>query len=348
MTSSCSSSRRAGAFTLVEMMIAMVITSLLVAAIIDSVTRAMNFYQTHTSELDRAAAARLTLDVMMRDLSTVVIRDRSDEVWLAAEILDDTSNSGRWMDGGKPSRNSLDLTPAPSKDPGEEPETQEHGVKLPPSKPLPDYRFGQAGVWLRFFSMPEDRDMVKPRTGKIDRQPGNINAMAYQLVRTGTPVGGGVMDKNRIRYQLFRSMVDADLSFEQGYDITAYKGGKASSATKLGSVSTIRSPHPDTAISDQVIDVGFIFHELNDKGERVQSWPVRDSSLPALKSNNVYQVPLDGKPVDVEMYVRVLSRVGAQRLAARERGGLKPEEWWHIANQDSRLFRRAVPLRWSE
>jgi hypothetical protein len=159
-------------------------------------------------------------------------------------------------------------------------------------------------------------------------------------------MGGGTMDKSRIRYQLFRSIVDADQTFNLGYDITAYKQGK--SGTKLGAPSTIRAPHPDTLVSEQVLDVGFIFYELNKNGDLVESWPNRDGSLQPTKSGNVYRVPADGMPQKVDIYVRVISRSGAQKLAAREAGGMRADDWWKAALEDSRLYKRVMRLRWAE
>ena len=335
------------AFTLVEMLIAVTLTAMMVATVVDSVMRSANFYQTHAGELERAAAARQVLDTITRDLSAAVLRDSDTDVWLAADILTDTNNSGRWMEGGKPSGESLQLRPPSRHNEDDEPAPRtSKPTTSGPIYELPDYRFGQAGIWLRFFGMPEDRDMGKPRTGTV-RRPGDVNAMAYQLIRTGTPMGGGVMDKDRPRYQLFRSIVDADLTFNLGYDIMSYKQGKG--PPKLGSPSNIRTPHPDTVLSEQVLDVGFVFHERNSMGKVVEAWPTRDSSLGPLKTKrSSYQVPIDGKPLDVEIFVRVISRHGATKLAARELSNLSPDEWWKIAQQESRLFKRTMPLRWSE
>ena len=335
------------AFTLTEMLLAITLTAMMVAAIVDSVMRSSDFYQRHSGELDRAAAARQVLDTLTLDLSTAILRSGDDEIWMAAELLDDSSNSGRWMPGGKPPRGALDLDPPQPKEEPEPPKSEGNRLhSLPRLAPLPEYRFGQAGVWLRFFAMPEDRDGGVAYRG-TQRQAGDINAMAYQLIRTGTAVGGGLIDNDRIRYQLFRTIVDADATFEQGYDITSYKQGKGSS-TRLGSVSTLRSPHPDTVLSDQVLDIGFMFREANNKGRLVQSWPKRDASLKPLDKPGIYRLPEDGKPVSVEIYVRITSRAGAQKLAARELDELRPDEWWKIALEDSRLFRRVIPLRWNE
>lgn len=308
---------RRAAFTLLEVLVSAVLTALLTLILVSLTLNTGNFYRRSTGELDRSSRARLVLDLLVQDLQGMIIRPTRD-VWLAVDVLTDTTNSRRWehAPGEKPANESLKLDPKP----------REETDLVDPH----DYRFGQAGMWLRFFTTPQDREVFADGREVI----GDVNAVAWQLIRSKIAPHTGSSESD---YQLFRSVVRADRTFDAGYAIDGYRGG-----SQLGQPGEIRSPAPESVVCSQIVDFGVIIRQRNADGQMVEGFPNRHRSLPPLADPHRYRVPKDGVPETLEVFVRVMSTPAMRELLQREADGLAPREWWRLVERESRIFSRTV------
>ena len=311
---------RAG-FTLMEVLLAITLTAMFTAFLATWTLNAGRLYRGSTSLLDRSSRARLVMDLLTQDFQSALIRYRENETWLAIDVLTDGNNSGRWITapGEKPAGDSLELAPPPDR------ETD----KIDPA----DYRFGQAGMWLRFFCMPQDRDVF---TDQHDT-PGDINAVGWQIIRT-RPAPGAPEDS--AGYQLFRTVVRADRTFDEGYQIDQYSGN-----TNPGEPGELKKPGENNLVCGQIVDLGVIVMQRNDDGQLVEGFPNRHQSLPPLEDEHRFRAPKDGMPERMDIYVRILSHFGARELRAREQEHLNAEDWWHVIDQDARIYTRSVNLK---
>lgn len=309
-------------YSLIEVLLSTVIGVMLVFILAQATIHTAETSQRLTDELDRSARARLVLDLLVSDLQAILQR-RESKNWLALDILPDTRNSAHWQSaaGEKPTATSLRLSPA----------IDEASGQIHPE----EYRFGVAGTWVRFFTTAEDRSLFS--NGKI--VPGDVNAVAYQIIRRPPPSLASVSNDSHAGYQIHRSVVRADATFEEGYAIDTYKG-----ASDLGKAGEIKSPRLDSVVCDQVIDIGMVIYQTNEDGELVQGFPERDPSLPPLNHPLQYRAPQDGVPVRVEALIRIISKQGARELRQREQHPITPEKWWQFASKESRVYSRTLTL----
>lgn len=316
-----------GGFSLIEVLLATTLSVAMVLMLASATLNTAEQSKRMSDEIDRSGRARLVLDLLVNDLQSMIVR-HDENTWLAVDVLADTQNSGEWTGapGQKPGKESLTLEPAPR-----DLDLGGDGKKVHPE----DYHFGTGGMWLRFVTTAEDRDVFS--TDEI--VPGDVNTVAYQVIRRRLPGAPDVNDPANAGYQLFRSIVRADHTFDTGYNVDAYKG-----ASVTGQPGEVKSPTPDSVVCDQVIDLGVIIHQRNDDGVLVQGFPRRDSSLPPLGSPLRYRAPGDGIPERIEVMVRIMSPNGARELRWREQTALSPEQWWSLALRESRVYSRTLSL----
>lgn len=312
-------------FTLVEVSVSTSLALLLLISLTMAVLSVAEQGRRISDHLDRGARVRLMMDLLVSDLQSAIVRQDQNN-WLAVDILDKTDNSGAWVkaNGEKPGVESIQL------DPRDPPDKSGIAWANPD-----DFRFGVAGMWLRFITSAADRAVFTDN--KI--VPGDVNAVSYQLIRRAMPASGYVNDAANASYQLFRSIIRSDHTFDTGYVVDAYAG-----SAKQGEPGEMKSPSEDSMLCDNIIDFGIIIYERNDSGKHVQGFPMRDSSLPPLKNKNRYRVPDDGVPHTIEVMVRVLSASGARELRGLEQQGISPERWWEIARRHSRVYSRGMAL----
>ena len=317
--------QRQHGFTLVEVSVSTALSLLLLLALTLAVLNVGEQGRRLSDHLDRGARVRLMMDLLASDLQSAIVR-QDQNTWMAIDILESTDNSGTWVSsrGQKPTPDSLQLDPRQPADSG--------GV--PMANPE-DYRFGVAGMWLRFISSAADRAVFAG--GQV--VPGDVNAISYQVIRREMPSAATINDAANTSYQIFRSIVRSDHTFDTGYVMDAYQGGG-----QQGDPGEMKSPSPDSMLCDNIIDFGVIIYEFNEKGAYVEGFPMRDSSLPPLKDKKRYRVPDDGTPAGMEVLVRVLSATGARELRNLELQGLTGEQWWSIARRHSRVYSTSVAL----
>jgi prepilin-type N-terminal cleavage/methylation domain-containing protein len=203
----CKSDKRRAGFTLIELMVAIGVTALLVSLMLTITINVLSGWNRSSGSLTAGNQARTVLDMLSRDLQAAVIKKDSN-VWFAASIQQkQTSGCDSGMNGDAV-WSSLKPSVALSTDPTV---TSSSFVvpALTGSNTVPnleDYRFGQGGVWLRFFTSATDTN-----TSTTLSAP---RAVSYQIVRVPVVVGS-----SEFRYLLFRSEVSSSATFDAGYNL---------------------------------------------------------------------------------------------------------------------------------
>lgn len=322
--------RSASGFTLVELLVAAAITAALAGALLATVVQVLGLGARSGSTVTTAGEAARILDQVSRDLEAMVWRPDAG-AWLAATVQRDQAGAGDsgmtdadWTGAAKPpGLPSLRLDPA-------------DGSQADP-------RFGQAGVWLRFFTTePDANDSATNRS--LPR------AVSYQIVRRRAGRGHA--------YQLYRSQVrpgGTNSTFSSGYDLFA-----SPYTTPNGSEQhpgNIRRPNTRFLLGNHVIDLGLRVYvragdggvepafPLGPAGEQSFVATAGTSPVPGYAGRPVTR----GRPVRLDVLVRILTEEGAQAIANLEAGRIpvplgrtRAEHWWELAEAHSRVHVRTV------
>ena len=366
---------RVRAFTLIELLVAAALTAALAVFIAVIIRNVGTTWTRASGRLGADAQARIIMDQLTVDLQGAMFRDDGN-VWMAADLENVTTNSGLWDNTNantariKPSGGlSLDV-PATRTD-------------LLVKGNLADARFGQAGVWLQFFTTRRGGNT----TTATESAP---VAVGYQIIRR--PVATNAQNPNVARaYLLHRAEVrpTADSTgrpgvLESGYNITAnaYRG-TAASTTNSGAVTgdprSIRVPgsnttsprNLDAVIGDDVIDFGVrcyvrdatvpgglrLIFPVNASGALSNSPQTLRSTLPANTPPTAPNYSLRSLFPDViDVMVRVLTDDGAALIANIEKtqtpqltvplkyNGNAQQWWWGVAQENSRAYTRRIVL----
>jgi hypothetical protein len=221
-------------------------------------------------------------------------------------------------------------------------------------QPISDYRFGQAGVWLRFFTNQLTTNTTQPKPV----------AVAYQIVRIKPQTNSTTRE---MRYWLFRSVVRPGPGptastlrsvTTAGYDLTdnAVDGYNTNTASNSGirEPGGIRQPDRELMLANNVVDFGLRFWKRNPAtGQETLIFPA-DTNNHADNDNLGYAItarlpasvtatsgssstipfgtnlsdadfqtagePEAGYPDFAEVMIRVLTDEGARLIAAFENG----------------------------
>ncbi|MEN9840384.1 MAG: hypothetical protein RL376_184, partial [Verrucomicrobiota bacterium] len=257
-------------------------------------------------------------------------------------------------------------------------ERSELGTAQSDKGKLEDVRFGQAGVWLRFFTNVSDTN-----SGDNISAP---RAVSYQICRE--KIGKTTSANDQVSYTLYRSEVNPKDTFTNGYNITDTVYDQPGSINGGDSVpATIRKPHDYRVIANNVIDFGVRFINiikrvdnsgnpiLDSSGREIwdylERFPVQrkyDGSILSSDPKSPYLVtsttnptytsydstgtPITGFPVVAEIMVRILTQEGVNQIQAFESGKVKApdgtsdaDHWWTIAEQNSNVFIRRVEIK---
>ena len=346
-------------FTLLELLVAVSVTALLAAMLLNITSQVVTTQTEASGDLETNQAAQFILDRVQEDLQCAVYRNDGN-VWLAATILEDSLNTGAWVQAeqNKPATASVRIT---AEDWEEEPSDETLVTNNQGS--LLESRFGVAGTWLRFFSQAPELD---PAT----ENKGGVRAIGYQIVRYGLTGA----DTSKPRYQLFRSDVTAKETFEAGYDMHPASGAYGANAKEgvrtpkniLNPIfNDVDGPSTDFSLAANVIDFGIRAYliEKNDEGTGLlrQIFPdvnatstSSSSGYELLATNNVnYRTKSNSSlyafPEVIDVMVRILTTEGASAISAYEQGLIKAPEgfsaeeyWWELAERNSEVYVRRI------
>jgi len=349
-------------FTVLELLVAVSVTALLAGMLLNITSQVVSTQTQASSDLETNQVAQFILDRIQEDLHCAVYRNDGN-VWMAANILEDTTNSGSWVDDGvvaaKPINESFRIVPGDWTDGPNDPISEANNQVS-----LIDSRFGVAGTFLRFITQAPELDPDVSNTG-------GGRAVSYQIIRHGLTKSS----TSRARYQLFRSDVTTKETFLSGYNLHPTEGkyvqGSSNGSRTPGNILNPifnDSDGKSTAFSlaSNVIDFGirayFINKSSTGEGNLIQIFPDVNASsggIPPysyLATNNLKYVNDSGKsgkysrfPEVIDVMVRILSSEGASAISAFEEGliptpqGFSPAEfWWDIADKNSEVYIRRI------
>lgn len=360
--------RRLRAFTVIELLVAVGVTALLVSLMLTIVVNVMSGWNRSSGSLSAGNQARLVLDQVARDLQSAIIK-RDGNGWLVATVQQNQTGVGlsgvsdaAWV-STKPSTTGTDPTIT----------NASFLVPAGANPAIDDYRFGQGGVWLRFFSSVAGANALDSSNTPMMQTLSAPRAVAYQIVRL--PVVPGSAE---VRYQLFRSEVRpghrepvlaARSTFAVGYDLldagSLYnnpnnnndRGSKnfgvliensgGVTVDQGGEPGSIRRPDRNQLIANNVIDFGVRLWTRNASNQLVISFPTSTTNVGFAATSNP-AAPISGYnygfPEVAEVMVRVLTDEGVLLISNLE-AGLIAGDWWEIALANSRVYSRRVEIK---
>lgn len=308
------STRRASrsAFTVIELLVAVGVTALLVSLMLGIVINITGGWNRSAGTLESGNQSRVILDQIASDLQAAILRNDTN-VWMAATVQSESTPD--WTGDA----NNIFSIPTAT------------GSSLPK---LEDYRFGPYGVWFRFFT-------TVPGTNTDLSTLSAPRAVGYQIIRL--PVVAG---SSEVRYQLFRSEVLPNITFQTGYDLTDPNYNTTGTATDNGSLS-LRLPDRANVIGNNVVDFGVRIFVSGDPNPRFPTDPPTTFLATTSTSKGSANI---GMPESVEVFVRILTNEGVQQLALFENpppGYTRPDgaTWWDIVQAHSRVYTRRVDLK---
>ncbi|MBE7538930.1 MAG: prepilin-type N-terminal cleavage/methylation domain-containing protein [Opitutaceae bacterium] len=368
--------RGAGAFTLIELIVALSIGGLLIALTSPIALQVAEVWKRTSGRLATSAQAEIIFDRIARDLESAVFR-RDGNVWFVA-TYQASPQKGRGDSGVSDA--TWDGRVKPSFEHQGDPSSSLHTASE--SEQFSRSRFGQSGIWLRFFTVQPDtqselHDLSAPR------------AVAYQIVRrrATASASASVSSNTPTRYFLYRSAVrpasenlqDVDSTFSAGYDLfsSMSPGYNQGDASRIDNVGNIRTPRRyEQVIGNNVIDFGvrcWVRDEVS--GELFERFPLRNpggtpvrgfaatvrdgifraaavppvvSAEPSLGATEMSY----GFPERVDVFLRILTDEGARIVDAFEQGraggfedqGDENARWWSLAIRHSHVYVASVRI----
>jgi len=296
--------RKRRGFTILELVAASAVSIILLALFLTVSSNILDVWGEGRDTLSSNAKARLILNTLASDLESAVLRNDTN-TWLVCEIHEPKQEHG-WIDSNKQKPDELII---------EEEDKPESNKPLAPSK----YRFGTAGVWLRFFSSPQDAN-----------NEGDINAVAYQLIRD-KPIGRATtLDTG---YSLFRTVINGENTVDAVKEVGGYK------INQLSSGGIINPASNQNLLAKDVVDFGIILYRLAVGEEDEVLFPTSKSTQ--------YQIPYreENIPDYADIVIRILDEEGVKRINAYERDLIPTENedyWWETAEAFSTVYTRRV------
>lgn len=221
-------------FTVLELLVAVSVTALLAAMLFNITSQVIKTQTQSSADLETNQVAQFIFDRIQEDLQCAIFRNDGN-VWMAATIINDSEfapdkSNDPWSKNlyvnEKPgiedgAASSLRISVRDWQDQALE---VDDFMKANAQGKLEDCRFGQRGVWLRFFTQ-------APEIFSTDAPSAGARAISYQIVRYGLMSNA---PEAQPRYQLFRSDVDANNTLSAGYNLNhPLYGGLAPSENSL-------------------------------------------------------------------------------------------------------------------
>ncbi len=350
-------------FTLIELLVAASITAVLAAFMAVIVSNVTGVWSRTSGRLSTDAQARLILDQLALDLQGARYAD-DGRVWLAATVLANTTNAGALWD----TRNATASALKPATVTGPQPLPTYNAAKIS------DATFGQAGVWLRFFTT--RRGAFTTTAGTVSTDPTIVSApvaVGWQIIRRASSPNTIAANTDR-RYFLHRAEVRPAQTgtrpgtFESGYVINAAAyttgGGANNNGATTGDPRSVQIPgsttNLDAVIGENVIDFGvrcYVHNATN--GGLTTVFPATATDTTHLASTPPrVGGPTTQFPEVVDVMVRILDDEGARLIADFEANPQRitrpvgdtsiPSDaayWWRLALTHSQVFTRRIVIR---
>ena len=305
-------------FTILELLVASSVSIILIGLFLYVSANIMDAWRQSRDSLSANAKARIVLNTLTMDLESAILgHDRG--VWLACDLLETTATSSRWERADYPQNEKPnDATSL---------EIDFANPELGPDH----YRFGVAGVWLRFFASPTDA------AGSGDG--GDVNAVAYQMIRRKPHSRSSEPDES---YNLYRSIVRSDHTLEEVKEDEGYFIDQFDGRSYEGQPGEVTTPRNDSSLLVRdVVDLGAVFYRKNALGQDEALFPTTDGV-------RQFRVPRDGIPDYADVYVRILNEEGAKQINAYERGlipSTQSDFWWETVNRFSTIYTKRIHFK---
>ncbi len=309
-------------FTLVELLVASGVTAIIVGLMITMVNNLLTAYNRSSGSLAAQSQAGLVMEQLSAELESMVLRNSDDFMFVVEQV-------GQLPDAGKDSPDEIEVhSPDKIEIPGAD------STVLPP---IEDYRFGQGGLWLKFFTS------APTLTG--DSASG-VRAIGYRIDYNPVVPGSSVSS-----YMLYRTQIPAQVTFDWGYDLTsaAYNQARYTFRNDDGDPVTefngLQRPNPaleelpQQIIADNVIDFGVRLYTVDENGQRELKFPTSaDQNYAASGSSDT-----DAYPQVVEVMIRILTPEGRRLIEAIDDDNLDLD-WWEVAEQNSQVFSKVIKI----
>ncbi len=317
-------------FTIIELLVATGVTVIIVGLMITMVNNLLSAYNRSSGTLSAQVQASLFLDQMALELESMVVRDSDDYMFTVEQVglLDE----------------AVRTTPV--------------GIDIPDEvedrdfPPIEDYRFGEGGLWLKFFTTAPSMT--------LDQESAGVRAVGYRI--DFNPVVPNSPSRN---YMLYRTQIPPQVTFDWGYDLIDpfYRNSDTYTYTPdptdddddpdpVTRPNGFRSPDPPLAflpseiLADNVVDFGVRLF-VHDDGVRYISFPLTAGQQYAASSDP----DTDDYPKVVEVMVRVLTPEGERILENLREDRITPPDgttradyWWEIVREHSEVFSRVVQI----
>lgn len=352
--------RKHSGFTIVELLVATGITVVMAGIMITVTTGMLSAWNRSRSGMVLRNQVKFVQDQLTADLEGALFRSDGN-AWMVATVQPDQNfNSAGGALRGDVGGTSLPFWSATRLKPGWlDAGGDDSSLNLDPdSSRFEDFRFGMAGVWLRFFTIPPDNYSASGSDVDVSDLSA-VRAVAYQIVRARLTESS----RSPVRYCLLRSEVrpfdnGSPSTFSTGYDLGAAAYNNGSTTTDEAHPGRIRRPYRSQILAENVIDFGIRFFGKSTDGT-TWSFPsannhlsfvvsTNGSTLPAGSSHDYSGETFVGFPTQAEILVRVLSEEGAELLERFENGSGTFEAgttWWELALHHSRVLTWRVQLR---
>ena len=300
------------AFTLIELIVALGISAAIGFFAINIAIGVSDVWSVAEDRSIESVETQFALDLLAQDLESAFFRESPNPMF-AVSVLDDASNSGRWIDASSFAR---PITPDPF-NPGID-------------------QYGWAGCWLRFFTAAPGLNAVGYQ---FIRTPivGSSNTIRYNLYRgvvrmdhtlttgydieaaaystAGTPTLGNPVEvvSPRVENIILSNVIDFGIRLYV-YDSTA----------------------PETDDAPPGMRIIFPANGLN----QISNTDDEHSA------NTGFGLTYGSRfPEAAEVVIRVLSESGWEQLELVEEEGGTAAEWQRIVEENSSVYRRFVDMR---
>lgn len=363
--------RKASGFTIVELLVASAVTLVMVALALKIVIDTSSIFDRTTGQLDGKAQAQRALDTLAVDLQNALLLNGPSGPSRDVTLLATIQPPQQAIFAGKGSAKFPDADWDPDvRKPDNAVLTDADAITQDIVKPatslflrdanagsvldITDCRFGQAGMWLRFFTVQDNNGLIA--AGDTKANTSAPVAVSYQIIRCSI-----LGDTEEFRYRLYRSVARpaSDNSIKNarsvgaiGYDLADSdpedKGGlsdyyndpdlASNDPTAINAdpvePGALRRPDRAALLANNIIDFGVRFYSANGsllfpRDNRDEGFAVTSRARADLLSKNngfdklagwAGRTGVTGNPRYAELFVRAITETGAKQLAAFEAG----------------------------
>jgi type II secretory pathway pseudopilin PulG len=339
--------RSCSGFTLLELVVASVITMILSGALVMLSSGAASAWRTGAGALSTDNRANAILSQIEQDIGGLILYskmmgavDAGARGSLRIQIRNSTMPAS-WTgpanaDNMRPAGSSLELS----------------------DDRIANWRFGRYSTDFRLLTRAADGDSNPQLMGMADWAPPNLpTVVGYQVVRQADDGTSGFTGMPQVYYRLYRSVVRPApvgsaitnpvfngmnvFELANGTDVENTAYSNQPSPLDPFAPGTLEYPHRNMMLADGVVDFGIVLY-----GKDYDSSDPSESEIFPDGGGNLDTstlASLDGNIAYILVYVRILTEQGATILSRKELDG-QGGDWWNIVNTNSKVYTRLIPV----